>query len=176
MQKKISSEKVYEGVIFDMTHDLIETSNGKQFPRDVIHHDGGVAVLVVRNAKILFVKQYRYAIQQETLELPAGKLEKGEDPMECGIRELEEESGFGCDDLQLICEMFSTPGFCTEKIYIYEAKNLRKIDNPKAMDEDEEINTEWIAVEDAYQMIQNGEIKDGKTILGIQYAYINYPR
>lgn len=174
MQKKISSEKVYDGVIFNMTHDVIEIENGKQFPRDVIHHDGGVAVLVVRNAKILFVKQYRYAIQQDTLELPAGKLEKGEDPIECGIRELEEESGFGCSELGLICEMYSTPGFCTEKIYIYEAKNLRKIDHPRTMDEDEEINTSWIPIEEAYAMIQNGEIKDAKTILGIQYAYINY--
>ncbi|NBK97916.1 MAG: NUDIX hydrolase [Erysipelotrichia bacterium] len=174
MQKKISSKKVYEGVIFDMTRDVIEIESGKQFLRDVIHHDGGVAVLVVRNAKILFVKQYRYAIAMETLELPAGKLEKGEDPMECGIRELEEESGFGCSELNLICEMYSTPGFCTEKIYIYEAMNLRKIDQPKAMGEDEDIHICWIPIEEAYEMIHQGLIKDAKTILAIQYAYINY--
>ena len=174
MQKKISSEKVYEGIIFAMTRDVIEIENGKQFPRDVIHHDGGVAVLVVRNSKILFVRQYRYAVQEETLELPAGKLEKNEDPLTCGIRELEEESGFGCTDMELICEMYSTPGFCSEKIYIYEAKNLCKIEHPKAMDEDEEIGTQWIGVEEAYDMIKSGFIKDAKTILGVQYAYINY--
>ncbi len=174
MQKKITSEKVYDGVIFEMTRDVIEIENGKQFPRDVIHHDGGVAVLVVRNAKILFVRQYRYAVQEETLELPAGKLEKNENPMHCGIRELEEESGFGCSSMELICEMYSTPGFCTEKIYIYEAKNLCKIDKPKAMDEDEDISIEWISIEEAYDMIKSGFIKDAKTILGVQYAYIHY--
>lgn len=174
MEKQIKSEKVYEGVIFDMTNDVIEIETGKQFKRDVIHHDGGVAVLVVRNSKILFVRQYRYAIQEDTIELPAGKLEKNEDPQLCGMRELEEESGFACTQLDLICEMYSTPGFCTEKIYIYEAKNLRKVENPKAMDEDECINVEWIAIDEAFDMIKAGFIKDAKTILGVQYAYINY--
>lgn len=174
MQKQISSQTVYQGAIFEMSHDLIEIENGQQFSRDVIHHHGGVAVLVVRNGKILFVNQYRYAIQQDTLELPAGKLEINENPMECGIRELEEESGFGCDDMELICEMYSTPGFCTEKIYLYEARNLRKLDTSRAMDEDECIHILWIPIKEAYQMIHEGKIVDAKTILGIQHAYINH--
>lgn len=174
MQKQISSQTVYQGAIFEMSHDLIEIENGKQFSRDVIHHHGGVAVLVVRNGKILFVNQYRYAIQQDTLELPAGKLEMNENPMECGIRELEEESGFGCDDMELICEMYSTPGFCTEKIYLYEARNLRKLDTPRAMDEDECIHILWVPIKEAYRMIHEGKIVDAKTILGIQHAYINH--
>ena len=118
MQKKISSTPVYEGTIFHMSRDEVEIK-GKTYPRDVIHHDGGVGVLAIRDGKILLVRQYRYAIQKETLEIPAGKLEKGEDPYLCGLRELEEESGYTSERLETLCAMYSTPGFCSEKIYLY---------------------------------------------------------
>lgn len=173
MQKKISSQLVYEGAIFAMTHDMIEIENGKQYPRDVIHHHGGVGVLVLKDHKILLVRQYRYAIADYTWEIPAGKLEKEEDPYTCGIRELEEESGMGCDKLDLICEMHSTPGFCTEKIYIYKAINLRKIENPKPMDEDEDITTKWFSLEEIQEMLKEHKISDAKTIIALQHALLN---
>lgn len=172
-QNKVSSELVYQGPVFTMTHDIMEMKDGRQFPRDVIHHHGGVAVLVIKEGKILFVRQYRYALQQETLEIPAGKLEQGEDPYTCGMRELEEESGYGCQNMKLICEMYSTPGFCNEKIFIYEAFDLFALSHPKAMDEDEEIETLWIPIEEAYAMIAEKKIVDAKTVLAVQHAFIH---
>ena len=169
MQKKISSTPVYEGTIFHMSRDEVEIK-GKTYPRDVIHHDGGVGVLAIRDGKILLVRQYRYAIQKETLEIPAGKLEKGEDPYLCGLRELEEESGYTSERLETLCAMYSTPGFCSEKIYLYWTKKLIPVEHPRAMDEDEEIETLWVDIRKAAVMVNDGTIEDAKTIIAIQYA------
>ena len=169
MQKKLSSKSVYEGAIFQMTRDEVEI-NGQVYPRDVIHHNGGVGVLAIKDGKILLVKQYRYAIQEETLEIPAGKIEKGEDPCTCGLRELEEESGYTTERLETLCSLYSTPGFCNEKIYLYWTKKLVPVENPKAMDEDEDIETVWIDVRRAQAMVNDGTIQDAKTIIAIQFA------
>lgn len=169
MQKKLSSKSVYEGTIFQMTRDEVEI-NGQVFPRDVIHHDGGVGVLAIKDGKILLVKQYRYAVQEETLEVPAGKLEKGEDPYTCGLRELEEESGYTTERLETLCSLYSTPGFCSEKIYLYWTKKLIPVEHPRAMDEDEDIEVVWIDVRRAQAMVNDGTIQDAKTIIAIQFA------
>ncbi len=169
MQKKISSKQVYEGTIFHMTRDEVEIK-GSIYPRDVIHHDGGVGVLAIKDGKILLVKQYRYAIQKETLEVPAGKLEKGEDPYLCGLRELEEESGYTSEKLETLCSMYSTPGFCSEKIYLYWTKKLQPVKHPRPMDEDEEIETLWVDIRKAAAMVNDGTIADAKTIIAVQYA------
>lgn len=169
MQKKLSSKSVYEGAIFQMTRDEVEI-NGQVFPRDVIHHDGGVGVLAIKDGKILLVKQYRYAVQEETLEVPAGKLEKGEDPYTCGLRELEEESGYTTERLETLCTLYSTPGFCSEKIYLYWTKKLIPVEHPRAMDEDEDIEVVWIDVRRAQAMVNDGTIQDAKTIIAIQFA------
>lgn len=172
MQKKISSQTVYEGNIFRMSKDEVEIK-GNVYSRDIIHHHGGVGVLVIKDHRILFVKQYRYAIQKETLEIPAGKLEKGEDPYVCGLRELEEESGYTSKQLEPLCTMYSTPGFCTEKIYLYWTKSLLPVEHPRAMDEDEEIETCWIDIRKAWDMVCDGSIQDAKTIIAIQYANLH---
>ena len=169
MQKKLSSKSVYEGAIFQMTRDEVEI-NGQVFPRDVIHHDGGVGVLAIKDGKILLVKQYRYAVQEETLEVPAGKLEKGEDPYTCGLRELEEESGYTTERLETLCSLYSTPGFCSEKIYLYWTKKLIPVEHPRAMDEDEDIEVVWVDVRRAQAMVNDGTIQDAKTIIAIQFA------
>lgn len=121
----------------------------------------------------MLVKQYRYAIQKTSLEIPAGKLEQGEDPYTCGLREFEEESGYTSEKLYPICEMYSTPGFCNEKIYLYYSNDLIKVENPKAMDEDEEIETLWFSFDEIQKMLENGEIDDAKTIIALQYALLN---
>ena len=172
MQKKISSKEVYRGSIFTMSKDEVEIK-GKIYERDVIHHHGGVGVLAIKEDKVLLVKQYRYAIQKTSLEIPAGKLEQGEDPYTCGLRELEEESGYTSEKLYPICEMYSTPGFCNEKIYLYYSNDLIKVENPKAMDEDEEIETLWFSFDEIQKMLENGEIDDAKTIIALQYALLN---
>ena len=172
MQKKISSKEVYRGSIFTMSKDEVESKarymNVMSF---IIMAD--VGVLAIKEDKVLLVKQYRYAIQKTSLEIPAGKLEQGEDPYTCGLRELEEESGYTSEKLYPICEMYSTPGFCNEKIYLYYSNDLIKVENPKAMDEDEEIETLWFSFDEIQKMLENGEIDDAKTIIALQYALLN---
>ena len=161
MQKKRSSKTLYEGTIFTVTKDEVEIK-GCVYERDIIHHHGGVGVLAIKEDKILFVKQYRYAIGKHTLEVPAGKLEKGEDPYTCGLRELEEESGLTSPLLHQLCTLYSTPGFCNEKIYLYWTDQLTQVENPAPMDEDEDIEVLWIPIKEALDMVETGEIEDGK--------------
>lgn len=172
MQKKQSSHEVYDGVIFKVTSDEV-LINGNLHKRDVVHHHGGVGVLAIQDHKILFVKQYRYAISQFTLEIPAGKLEAGEVPYECAMRELEEESGYTSDVLHPLCAMYSTPGFCDEKLHLFYTSQLIKVENPLPMDEDEDIEIEWIDIDEALQMLDNQVINDAKTIVAIQFAKLH---
>lgn len=174
MQRKVSSTQTYEARIFTVSKDIIEDETGKQFQRDIIHHHGGVGILAMKDDKILFVHQYRPAVDEMMLEIPAGKLEKDEDPYTCGLRELEEESGFTTRKLHKVCEFYSTPGFCNEKLYIYEAEELEAVEHPKAMDEDEEIELRWYSVEEAMAMIQRNEIIDAKTVIAVQHAMLKH--
>lgn len=170
MQKKISSKHTYDARIFTISKDMIEDHNGKQFERDIVHHHGGVGLLAQQDGKLLFVKQYRPAADQYLLEIPAGKLEQGENPYEAGLRELEEETGFTTLVLHKICQMYSTPGFCSEILYIYACDVLQRVEHPRPMDEDEEIELVWIGIDEALTMIEQDQIIDAKTIVAIQYA------
>ena len=173
MQKKISSQQRYEARIFTVSKDMIEDSQGRQFPYDIVHHHGGVGILAKRGDDILLVKQYRPAVDQFLIEIPAGKLEFQEDPYTAGLRELEEETSYTTSSLEKICCMYSTPGFCNEMLHIYQTSDLIPVEHPKAMDEDEEIELLWINVQQAYAMIQQGEIIDAKTIIAIQHALLD---
>lgn len=172
-QKKLSSTLIHTGHVITLTKDEVQIENGQIVTRDVVHHHGGVGVLLIKNQKILMVKQYRYPTQKALLEIPAGKLEAAENPYTCGLRELEEETGYGCERLEKIASFYTTPGFCNEIIHLYEAKDPYQIEHPKAMDEDECIETYWIDVQKANEFIHTGEIEDAKTIIAIQYANIH---
>lgn len=174
MQQKLSSKQLYKGHIFTLTQDQVKIENGMEVTRDIIHHHGGVGVLLVQENKILFVRQYRYPASQYLLEIPAGKLEENEDPYTCGLRELEEESGYQCQEMKKITSFYSTPGFCSEVIHLYEAINAVQSEHPRAMDEDECITLEWYPISEAMHMILDGRIQDAKTIIAIQYAAFKY--
>lgn len=161
---------VYSGPIFDFIQTEVEIK-GKTYPRDIIKVPGGVGILVVIDGNILLVKQHRAAIDAYTLEIPAGKLEYGEDPKATAFRELNEETGYDCKDLVLIHHFVPTPAFCNENIWIYKAIEPKVAASRLEMDEDEEIELFWIPLEQAYAMIQNEEIQDAKTMLAIYYAY-----
>ena len=171
MEKKISSQVVYDGKIIKVYQDKVECPNGKIASREVVRHHGGVGIVGVINNKILLVKQYRYAYTQDLLEIPAGKLEKGEDAYQAGLRELEEETGYSCKDLTLITQMYPTVGYCDEIIHIYQGHDLFKVDNPLQCDDDEFINIIEVDIDEAYQMVLNQEIHDSKTIIAIMYIY-----
>lgn len=170
-EKTLSSETVYEGVIFTVKKDSAELENGCVARRDIIIHSGGVCVIpVTENNEIFMVKQYRYPFHEITCEVPAGKLNKGENHAECGRRELLEETGCTCSEYIYLGEMYPTPAYNSEITYMYLAKGLEY--KKQNLDSDEFLDVVKIPLEKAVEMVMNNEIKDGKTQLIILKASI----
>jgi ADP-ribose pyrophosphatase len=159
---------LYVGPIFK----LVKTP-GPRIDYDVIRHPGGVGILAVLDGKILLVKQLRPALGRDTLEIPAGKLEYGEDPKEAAIRELNEETGYACEDMKCIQTFASTPGFCDEILHIYQAVGLHEAQNRLAMDEDEDIELVWLPLEQALAMALSSQLEDAKTLIAIYRACLD---
>ena len=170
MERKVDSKVIFEGKIFKVTHDDVFIDKTQSMAkREVVHHHGGVGMVAYHEGKVLLVKQYRYTIGDYTYEIPAGKLEQGEDPKLSAIRELEEETGYLAKDVKKLSSILATPGYCTEQLHIYVTKNLTKIEKPRLGDEDEDIEICWIDIDDCIKMIENEEIVDAKTVIGILY-------
>ena len=170
----VQKEVKYQGPIFTVEQHIVSLPNGNQSTRDIVIHNGAVAVLVVHEGKILLVRQYRKAIEAHTLEIPAGKLDhNGESALEAAKRELEEEAQLSADEWTKIIELVPTPGYCTEKIHLYEAKGIQHLLDAAPLDEDEFVSIEWIPVEEVIQKIHHGEITDSKTIIAVQYAALH---
>ncbi len=168
-EKTLTSDVKYEGVIFTITHDTAELENGKTATRDVLHHNGGVCVIpVTENNEIFLVKQFRYPFQTVTREVPAGKLEKGEDHAECGRRELLEETGCTCSEYIYLGEMLPTPAYNSEITYMYLAKGLTF--TAQSLDPDEFLDVERIPLSEAVAQVMDGTIRDGKTQIAILKA------
>lgn len=165
-EKTINSEVIYEGVIFTITHDTVELENGNHAVRDVLLHHGGVCVIPVTDENEIFlVKQYRYPFHTTTREVPAGKLEKGENHAECGKRELLEETGCTCDEYIYLGEMLPTPAYNSEVTYMYMARGLHF--DKQSLDPDEFLDVEKIPLADAVQLVMDSRIRDGKTQIAI---------
>lgn len=168
METKVNSKVVFDGKIFKVTHDEVFVEKTQSIAkREIVHHHGGVGIVAYFEGKILLVKQYRYAIGEYTLEIPAGKLEAGEDPAYCAKREIEEETGYEAHDIEKIATILATPGYCSEHLHIYITKNVSKVEKPRLGDEDEDIEMNWYPLEECIEMIKNGKITDAKTVIGI---------
>ena len=171
-EKTVRRTEIYQGPIFKVVQDQVELPEGKgQAQRDLIFHNGAVAVIAITpENKMILVKQYRKAIEATSYEIPAGKLELGEnaDPQAAALRELEEETGY-TGQLELVYDFYSAIGFCNEKIKLYRAIHLTKVENPRPQDEDETLQLFEVSLEEAYQLLQNGDICDAKTIMALQY-------
>ena len=168
-EKTISSDLIYEGPIFTITHDKAELENSRTAVRDVLHHNGGVCVIpITENNEIFLVKQFRYPFQTVTREVPAGKLEKGEDHGECGRRELLEETGYTCSEYIYLGEMLPTPAYDTEVTYMYLAKGLTF--SSQSLDPDEFLDVERIPLSEAVKQVMDGTIRDGKTQIAVLKA------
>lgn len=166
-EKQLSFEYKFRGRIINLRQDRALLPNGKTVTREVVEHPGGVCVAALdNNGDLLFVKQWRYPYGEETLEIPAGKRDKqGENPLDCGKRELKEETGATAENyIDLGC-LYPSPGYVNEVIYCYLATGLTYGDmNP---DEDEFLNVIKIPLEKAVEMVLSGEIKDAKTQIAI---------
>ena len=161
----------YQGTILKIYEDTV-LANGHEAHWDFIHHDGAAAVLpVADDGKILMVRQYRNALDRDTLEIPAGKLDKPDEPkIECAYRELEEETGYTAGRMELLISLYTTVAFCNEKIDVYVATDLKK--GHQHLDDDEFLNVESHDIEELIQMIYDCKIQDGKTISAL-LAYHN---
>lgn len=161
-EKTVNKNYVYNGKIINVRRDDAELPNGKPCIREVVDHSGGVCVAALtENDELLFVRQFRYPYMEVILELPAGKLEKGEDPFESGKRELEEETGHIADEYRDMGKLYPSPGYCGEIIHLYAAKKLTA--TSQHLDEDEFLNVEKIPLEKAVEMVLANEIRDSKT-------------
>ncbi len=168
-EKTLSSEIVYNGRVFNVKKDNVELSDGYKTTREVVLHNGGVVIVAEYDNKIVLVRQCRYAVSDVLLELPAGRLEKDEEPLAAAKRELTEETGFKAakwTDLGFIC---TSPGFTSEKLYLYLAQDLEFVkQNP---DVGEIIDYELFPIAEIEAMIKNNIINDAKTICGLMRAY-----
>lgn len=166
-EKTLSSELAYQAKIFRVTKDTAQLENGAEVRRDVVHHSGGVCVVPLTDKNtVLMVKQYRYPMHEITLEIPAGKLEAGEDPSECGLRELREEAGRTCGKYISLGKLYPTPAYDTEIIYMYLAEELSEPEEQN-LDEGEFLDVTEIPLEEAVQMVMDGKIPDAKTQLAL---------
>ncbi|NLM83627.1 MAG: NUDIX hydrolase [Clostridiales bacterium] len=170
-EKQVSSERVFSGRVINVRCDMVELINGKHVSREVVEHPGGVAIVpLAENGDVLMVRQYRYCVSDELLEIPAGKLEEGEDPFDCAVRELSEETGCRAGRIVPLGAMYTSPGFSRETLYIYLATQLEE--GQCHPDEDEFLSVVRVPFEEVVDKIMSGEIKDGKTIVGILKAKV----
>ncbi len=169
MEKPIQEQCLYDGKLVRLVSIDVELSNGKTSKREVIRHPGGSAVVALNEkGEIALVRQYRIAMGRFMLELPAGKLDKQEDPFVCAKRELLEEAGMQATDWVKLGEYISSPGFCDEIIHLYLAYTREQ--GQQHLDEDEFVDVVWMPFPQAVSCVVSGTISDGKTICGILMA------
>lgn len=170
-EKKLTSRDIFNGILLHVKKDEVLLQNGKISAREYVLHPGAVAVVpILDDNKVVLVRQFRYPIGKDLLEIPAGKFDfKGEDPLECAKRELKEETGYVAKNYKYLGYIYTTPGFSNEVIHIYLATDLKKGDAEP--DEDEIIDIEIKDFDEIVQKCINGEITDSKTIIGILKSY-----
>lgn len=161
-------KEIYKGNRISLYQDSYTTPDGHIATKEIVEHGGSAAMLAVDDeGKILFVRQYRRSARRETLELPAGTMEKGEQPIACATREIEEETGYTAASIKPLMQMYSAIGFCTEIIYIFLCQGLTR--TAQNLDADEFINVERYSLDEAVGLIMKGDICDGKTISAILF-------
>lgn len=165
-EEKITSKKVHEGKILTLCVDSVRLPNGRESVRELIVHNGGVTIVAQPEPlKIVLIKQYRYAIGKVFWELPAGTLDKNEDPLNSAKRELKEETGYRASKWESLGIVYPLPGYSTEVLYFFKATDL--IDDEPEPDPDENIEVKIMDLKQAWQMVKDGEIRDAKTIAGL---------
>lgn len=166
----IKSQLIFDGAILQLYHNQLKLDQGMVVEREIIHHQPAVAILAEDQDRVILVKQYRAVIQSYIWEIPAGILDKGDqETAQLGAaRELEEETGYQATRWQVLCEFFVSPGFLDERIILFKAQDLIKVDQPLPPDVDEAIECRWFKRQEIKDMLGNGQIIDAKTIIALQ--------
>ena len=169
MTKNVKS--IYKGKVVVLNVDRVTLPNGATVDLEVIRHPGAAAIVPMKDDKtVILIRQFRHAAGGFIYEIPAGKLNPGEDPRDCAARELEEEIGYRASSFELLTSIFTAPGFADEVIHIYKGTGLTK--GRQKLDHDEVLNVVELPIEKAIAQIQDGTIRDGKTIVGLQAVYL----
>ncbi|MDT2810281.1 NUDIX hydrolase [Enterococcus asini] len=171
-EKTIKRETVFTGKIIEVAIDEVALPMGGTAKRELVFHPGGVGIVAITpEEKMLFVRQFRKPLERVILEIPAGKIDPGEGshPEVTGARELEEETGYRPQKMNHLASMYLSPGFANEMLHLYLAEGLEKVENPRAMDEDEVLEVYELTLDEALERMKTGEICDAKTIYAIQY-------
>ncbi|PTF03362.1 ADP-ribose pyrophosphatase [Staphylococcus devriesei] len=172
-EKTFDRTVIYNGKIIDLEIHDVELPDGNTSKRELVYHNGAVAVCAITpENEVLLVKQYRKPVEKPLLELPAGKLEEDEEREEAAKRELEEETGYIAKDLELITNMYVSPGFSNEKLTIYFTDQLSE--GTLNLDDDEFVELHKVPVKDIKALLDSNEVEDAKTIIGLQHILLNY--
>lgn len=167
-EKTVSTTSIYNGKVISLRTEKVKLPNGLEATRELVHHPGAVGIIPIqKDGKLVVVRQFRKALEKTIIEIPAGKLEKGERPDDSAHRELEEETGYRAKEMTYVTTFYTSPGFADELVHIYVAKNLEigQIDR----DEDEFMDVLSISINEAKSLIASGEICDAKTMYAVQY-------
>ncbi len=170
-EKTVSTQEIYKGNIIRVLEDQAEVPSGRVHKREVVQHPGGACVLaILPDEKILLIKQFRYPLGHVLYELPAGKLDPGEAPLATIKRELEEETGYVADHWEELTHIYTSPGFCNEKIHLFKATGLRQSPNPRR-EEDEFIQVMTVTVDELWQMVHEQKLIDAKSICALGMVF-----
>ncbi|MDR0861567.1 MAG: NUDIX hydrolase [Oscillospiraceae bacterium] len=168
-EKSIERKTVYSGRLIAVREDTVELDNASRAERIIVEHPGGVAVVAVKDGgSVIMVTQFRYAFAKELLEIPAGKLERGEIPLECAQRELSEETGYSAATWVSLGAMYPSPGYCEETLHLFLATDLQR--GEAHPDEDEFLSVSAVPFSELERMILANELPDGKTVCGLLKA------
>jgi len=168
-ERTLHSQRIYEGKIVNLRVDTVELPSGKKTKREIVEHGGCTAIVALDSEKnVLLVRQYRKAVERMLLEIPAGGIEPGEEPLEGARRELEEETGFSAERWEHLSVFYTSPGFCTEFMHLYLATELQPAE--RAADDDEHIEVIRVPLKKSLELIDSGEICDAKSIAGLLLA------
>ena len=169
--RKVSEREIHAGRVVRLTESVFTTPDGGQMTRDVVHHRGAVAVVAVDGDEVVLLRQYRTPVESELLEIPAGTRDVGgEDPAGTARRELAEEAGLACESLEELGTFFNSPGFCDELSHVFLATGLSPVPRRPDGAEEEWMTVERVGLQEAEAMIDRGEIRDAKTIIGVLLA------
>lgn len=165
-EKTLASQTIYQGKIVTLRIDEVGLPNGKRSTREIVEHPGAVAVVpLLDSGEVVMVKQFRKPVERLLYEIPAGKLEKGENPLLCAQRELLEETGLEAKKWIKLCQFYTTPGFSNEIMHLFLAREL--VVGPSNLEDDEFLEVERIPLEKLANMLKEGKIQDAKTIIGL---------